>query len=374
MKRIIHIISGLNNGGAEMMLYKLLLNNDNYKYNCEVISMTDKGVLGRSIERLGVKVHCLNLKRGFPNFQALIQTVKIIKGADIVQSWMYHADLLAFLSTRIIKSTKLIWGIRRSSLNKEDIKKSTFLVAKINAKLSKYVDRVISCSEAGRINHIQFGYNSGNIITIPNGFELERFKKTNISKKELNKLFNSYISNDTKIIGMIARWNPIKNHELLFKALKELDDNMKYNYKLVLCGPDVDEKNHSLNVMLKKYDLQSKTVLLGRRDDIPLIMSAIDIFVSPSKSEGFSNVIGEAMACECICIVTDVGDSKYIIGDEGLVVLPGDLQLMCEALEKAITLPENERLALGRLARERVNNNFDIRKIVYEYFNVYESI
>src|SRR5690554_4158999 len=99
MKKIVHIISGLGNGGAEIMLFKLLQNSDFNKYNYEVISMTDKGVFGKEIENLGIKVHCLNLRRGIPSLNAIFLTHKIIRGADIVQSWMYHADFLAFIST-----------------------------------------------------------------------------------------------------------------------------------------------------------------------------------------------------------------------------------------------------------------------------------
>ena len=170
--KITHIIIGLNLGGAERMLYKLLQNMDKEKYELEVISLQDKGFYGPKIEALGIKVHEIKIK-SIPTIKDIMKIRKLVKNADIVQSWMYHADLLNYLSTRFLNN-KVLWGIRRTNLNKSENKKSTLFIAKINAFLAKRIDLIISCSFAGKKSHISYGYTERNMIVIPNGFEMDK--------------------------------------------------------------------------------------------------------------------------------------------------------------------------------------------------------
>src|SRR5699024_8837320 len=132
--KIFHIITGLNMGGAEAMLYKLLQNIDKSKYDINVISMMDEGFYGPKIQKIGIDVYTLNMKSGKPSFTAVLEARKLIKDADIVQTWLYHADLLGYIITRFSKRKKLIWGIRHSNLDKDKNKRSTLQIVKINSR------------------------------------------------------------------------------------------------------------------------------------------------------------------------------------------------------------------------------------------------
>src|SRR5699024_3018079 len=142
--KITHIITGLNMGGAETMLYKLLKHVNKDKYDINVISMMDDGVYGEKIRNLGIEVISLNMKKGIPSLKGFKLAKRHIKNTDIIQTWMYHADLFGYILFKLSKVKKLIWGIRRSNLDPKLNKKSTIMVAKVNSKLSKKIDKVVS--------------------------------------------------------------------------------------------------------------------------------------------------------------------------------------------------------------------------------------
>lgn len=367
--KIVHIIVGLNNGGAEMMLYKLLKHTDKTEYNIEVISMMDKGLIGNRIEGLGIKVHTLSMKRGTPNFNSLIKAISLCKGAEIIQTWMYHADFLGFLISLFIKPKKLIWGIRHSSLEKGTDKITTLLLAKINAVLSLYPYKIVCNSIDARDRHIEYGYKSKKMVIIPNGFEIDEFF---YNKNAKNKLLEELdINRDKKIIGLVARYHKVKDHENFLKAIKMIKNELN-EFIVILCGTGIHNGNNDLVKLINQNDVEDIVHLLGRREDMPDIMSALDICVSSSISEAFSNVIGEAMACETPCVVTDVGDSAYIVGKTGIVVQKQNPRELAKGLRKLYEINETKRRDIGRIARERIIKNFNISHIANEYEKIYD--
>lgn len=366
--KIVHIIVGLNVGGAETMLYKLLKYSDRSKFNFEVISLTDKGVFGPKIEKLGIPIHTLGIRKVSFNISAFKKATSLVKNADIIQTWMYHSDLFGYIIKNRSKKQKLIWGIRHSNLEKNDNKKLTLLIARINALLSSKVDLIISCSEHATYTHSEFGYDSSKIITIPNGFELETFYKDPNAKKSLE--LELQLPKNKPILVHIGRWNVQKDYPNLIKAIR-LVHNKRPDINFLLCGTGIEENNKELLNLIKENNIQRNIYLLGRRNDIPKILSAADGLISSSLGEGFSNVIGEAMACETPCIVTDVGDSAYIVDRYGMVVPPKNSQKLAEAVLKFFEKKEEERIEMGNLARERVINEFDIKKIVSKYQEQY---
>ena len=369
MKRIVHIITGLGNGGAEMMLYKLLKYSDKNKYDFQVISMMNEGIMGEKIKNLNIPVYTLNMKRGIPSFKAILKTIKICKNADIIQTWMYHADLLGFIIAKILKK-RIIWGIRRSNLEKDKNKKSTLLIAKINAFLSKWVDLVISCSIVAKENHIKYGYTLQNIKVIPNGFELEKFRYIGNAKSKLTEEFP--IIKDKLIFSLVARYEILKDHKTCLEAMRIIKEEFSKNFILLLCGTNINPKNKELMNLIIKNKLENNILLLDRREDIPIIMSATDIYISSSSGEGFPNVIGEAMACETPCVVTDVGDSAYMVGDTGRIVERQNPQKLANEIINFIK--SGEYVKNKKKCRERIINNFKIDKIAKKHEEIYLNV
>jgi glycosyltransferase involved in cell wall biosynthesis len=377
LTKIIHIITSLSTGGAQMMLYKLVQRTNKNKFKIQVVSLTDGGQLEEKMQEHGIKVHCLNMKPGSFKIKYLYTLVSILKQEkpDIVQTWMYHADLVGGVAAKFYRcKTPVLWGIRHSDLDKEASKKSTIMIAKICAKLSRYIPgKIICCSVASQEVHAKIGYMEKKMIVIPNGFELDRFSPNLSLSEELKEELN--ISKDEFVIGNVGRFNAQKDHENFIKAASIFEKEFK-KAKFILCGDNLTWDNIQITEWIEKYKLsKEKICLIGRRADIPKIMTSLDILtLSSSFGEGFPNVIGEAMACQVPCVVTDVGDSALIVGDTGIVVKPRDSKELAEGWFEFARKTPDDRLKFGINARSRIKNNFDLNDIVKKYEMCYQEV
>lgn len=370
MKKIIHVIAGLENGGAEMMLYKLIKYRSKNKYDVEIVSMTDRGVFGSKIESEGIKVHTLNMRNGQPTLKSIIKLRNICKDADIIQSWMYHADLISLIVGKTMKNKKVVWGIHHSNLDKDKNKKLVLIVARINRYLSKFTYKIVCCSNFAKEVHIKFGFDKSKFEIIPNGFEVDKFYKVKGARCKLKEELTQ-IANTKNIVCHVARWDPLKDYNNLIRSIKIVSEKVD-SVKYLLCGRYINDDNKELKDLIIKEGVEDMVILLGTRDDIPDIMSASDILILSSSGEAFPNVIGEAMACETPCISTDVGDCKYIIDRYGKVVKKQDSHELAIATITMLDKEESELKQIGKEARERIINMFSINKVVEQYEKIYE--
>jgi len=307
--KIIHLIPSLNSGGAETMLYKLLKNRNDDNV-IEVVTLFSGGFYSERIKDMNIPIHELDIRNKKNPIKLFAKLIRTFKKADVIQSWMYHSDLIAFIFGKLLLRKKVIWGIRRSYLDKEHMKTLTYLTAKTCALLSKYVDGIICCTIIGKGKHENFGYKNRNFEVISNGFDLEEFGyRGNVVPKSCDSF---------KILN-VARWEPLKDHYTLFAAARILKSK-GILFELHLVGNGINENNKDLMDMIGEFDLDKEIMLLDVRNDIPQLMRSSNIYVSSSISEGFPNVIGEAMASGLYCVATDAGDTKYIIDKFGTVV------------------------------------------------------
>lgn len=371
--KIVHIITGLNNGGAEGVLYRLVTHDQDNEHI--VISMMDAGKYGPMLLDKGVKLYCLNMDQGKFSPKAIVKLYKILKKTkpNVVQTWMYHADLIGGIVAKSLGIKKVFWNIRHSNFDENHTKASTIKIAKINARLSSIVPKsIISCAEGAVESHVELGYNKDKIIVIGNGYDLSTFNINSNSRSAIREELNI---GKHPVLGMVGRYDPQKNHEGLLEALS-LIKKQGYNFDLVLVGRDLNEKNKELLHKIKKLDLYDQVHLLDQRSDIPNIMNALDIHIlSSSYGEGFPNVIAEAMACGTPCIATDIGDSALIIGDSGWIVSENNSEELANAIIKGFQEKENEQKWAIKIksARKRILDNFDIEIMVEKYNNVWRK-
>jgi glycosyltransferase involved in cell wall biosynthesis len=371
--KILHIISGLSTGGAEMMLYKLIskMNRDNFE--TQVMSLTDIGPVGEKIQAEGIPVEALGMKRGIPDPRILFKLARFLKKKrpDIIQSWMYHADLAGGLAAKMSGGIPVLWNIRHSNLDPTGNKKTTLWTVKGCAWLSNRLpSKIICCSYASKEVHSRIGYDENKMIVIPNGFDVNAFSPSEDARKKTRRLLG--LCDETTLIGLIARFDPQKDHKSFFQAAGILHKNYP-DVHLVLCGDGVTQDNPIIRTWVNEADVESVTHLLGRWDDMSSLQAALDMAVSSSYGEGFPNVLGEAMACGVPCVVTDVGDSARIIGNTGFVVPPRNAAALATSLKRMIDLGE-ERKKLGMLAQKRIEDNYSLDKIVSLYEKVYVDL
>lgn len=368
------VITGLSTGGAEMMLLKVLERLDRQRFAPHVISLTALGELAPRIAALGIPVDAIGMKPGRPSpfgFSRLVQLLKRLN-PDVVHTWMYHADLLGGLAACVAGVPAIGWCIRHSNLDAVKTKILTRIVVRLCARLSPRVpDQILCCAQAARTVHQGMGYAAEKMTVIPNGFDLSQFKPDADAHRKIRSELGLEI--DTPLVGLIGRFDQQKNHAGFFEAAGVLHRHMPQVH-FVLAGQAVDARNAVLMQAITQAGVPANTHLLGLRRDMPQLMAALDVLASSSYGEAFPNVLGEAMACGVPCAVTDVGDSAYIVGDTGRVVASGDMPGLAAALHGLLSLPAQERTALGQRARARVAANFEIGQVVRQYEAFYEEL
>ena len=374
--KILHVITGLFTGGAEMMLYKLLSCKPRRRFEPVVISLMDRGTLGDHIEALGIPIHTIGMKEGEPTLSSawrLIRTARQLQ-PDLIQGWMYHGNLAAQLARAFLpKSIPVLWNVRHSLYTLEYEKKITAAIIKFCASISYLPTKIIYNSQTGAKQHEKIGYSHSKTIVIPNGFDTVLFAPSSEANNSLCRELN--IPKNTVLIGLIGRYHPMKDHTNFLHAAALLKkQNSGLNAKFIMAGRAVDWDNQNLCQLAKELGLVDSIHLLGERHDIPRITAALDIASSSSYGEGFPNVIGEAMSCGVPCVVTDIGDSAWIVGDTGQVVPPRNPEALCAGWLKLIDMGIEAQSKLGARARQRIEQLFSIESIVQKYEQLYQEI
>ncbi len=369
--RILHIISGLGQGGAERMLVSLAQQHAG-QHQITVISLGDRGYYASALESMGVSVHAMGISPTalrWRDFWSLRQRIKTSQ-PDVVQTWLYHADLLGGVAARLAGIKTIIWSIHNSNLAPDRTKRSTRWVAKACALLSRFVPAiVISCSVAGQKFHQRLGYAARQFVVIPNGFDTA-FWCRHVESREALRLTLGL--RDQTIIGVIARWDPQKNH-LGFLDAASLVHAERPDVHFVFVGQGLDTNNRVFVDAVQAHQLHGVTHLRGSQSNIRDWMSCIDILASPSLAEAFPMVLGEAMSCKTPCVATDTGDSRLIVGGTGFIVPKLSPVAMSAALIRMIDMPIAERAALGEAARRRIQENFEMKAIGKLYLAMYED-
>ncbi|MBN3907574.1 MAG: glycosyltransferase [Nostoc sp. NMS1] len=374
--KILYIITGLPTGGAEMMLYKLLSQINQERFEPIVVSLMDRGTLGDRIEALGIPVHTIGMNRGgIPMPVDVWRLVHLVDQLqpDIIQGWMYHGNLAAqFASFLNGNKIPIVWSIHYSIDSLESDKKMTVAIIKFSAYISRLPKQVLFVSQNSKLQHEALGYARENSYIIPNGFDTILFSPSLTERVDVRSELS--LPHESLLIGLICRYHPMKDHANFIQAaallLKEYP-----NTNFLMIGQGVDRDNPTLNKLIKELGIGDRISLLGERKDIPRLITSLDIFTSASAyGEAFPLVVGEAMSCGIPCVVTDVGDSGWIVGNTGKVIPPRNPQMLADAWKELIDLGDEGRNILGKAARARITEDFALNSVVAKYELVYEKI
>ncbi len=368
--KVVHLISGLEAGGAERSLTNLVAGLDRTRIRNVVISMTGRGCFGEIIERNGTPVHVLNMTRGVPSVSALLRLRALLRAErpDLLQTWLYHADFLGLVAKVFAPQLPLVWNLRCSNMALESYRPLTRLVRRLLVAASRVPAAVIANSRAGADFHQRLGYAAQRWAVIPNGFDPALWRPDADARRAVRAELG--IPDDTPVLGLVARVDPAKDHATFLRAAQRVHAALPA-CRLVLAGVDVP----SLAPAVAAHGLGAVTHLLGPRQDVPRLTVAFDVAcLSSAFGEAFPNVLGEAMCCGVPCVTTDVGDAALILGDTGRVVPPGDPQALAAAALELLTMAPADRQALGAQARARMLDEYLLTATLSQYTALYEHL
>lgn len=366
--RVLHVITGLNVGGAERMLVKLLAGFDRREIESTVISLTGEGALAGAVREAGATLHELrmagahDLPRALRQLRAIVHSVQ----PDVLQSWLYHADLLTTLARGAAREAPLVWTLRCSNMDLERYGIGTRIVRWLLARLSRRPDLILANSRTGLDWHVAFGYQPRAADVIPNGFDVARFRADPEARARLRRELG--VGTEALLVGTVARVDAMKDYPN-FLAAGALLAARDPHVHLVAIGKDTE------TLLPGPPALAGRLHALGVRSDVERLLPGLDVFCLASAfGEGFPNVLGEAMACGVPAVVTDVGDAAAILGACGRVVPPRDPDALASGIGALLALDSNERASLGRAAAERIRSDYEIGAVVERFAALYRKL
>ena len=372
--KVVHVINCLNYGGAQFMLCSLLARTDRERFESMVVALVNVLPLAERVEALGIPVRVIGMRPGVPDPRGVVRLARLLhrERPQVVQTWMDHSNLIGGVAARLAARAPVIWGVHNTNYIPQLTKRTTLMTVSACARLSRRLPtRIVCCSESARAVYARRGFAAERLTVIPNGFDTDVFRPDPAARLDVRRELG--LAPDATLIGLVARYDPFKDHANFLRAAAALKSHLP-DVHFLLCGDRVDPGNETLASMVAALGLRGHCHLLGPRRDVPRLQAGLDLATSSSVSEAFPLAIGEAMACGVPCVATDVGDSASIVGETGRVVPPRNPRALAAAWEELLALAPDARRRLGQAARLRVQERYGLAATTRRYEDLYETL
>ncbi len=370
--KLTHVITGLSLGGAENSLYKLVSHLDHQKFDISIISLKNQGVFGDRFDALGIPVYSCNFSVGIGGLLAPFKLARLLLKLrpDIVQTWLYHADLIAGIAAKLIGVKCIIWSIRTT-----DLKQGSWLTAvirKICALVSHLIpSKIVVVAQSAKIKHIQLGYDELKMIVIPNGYDANQFKPDPVLVANLKNEIG--IRQTDLVIGCVGRLSEDKGQDILIEASQDVLNKFP-DVKFVFIGTGFEKTNKALVDSIASRSKLDRFILMGERNDVNTCFGLMDIFCLPSRTEGFPNVLAEAMLSKLPCVSSDCGDARKLSNGHVSIAKINDPMDLADKITQILGLSKIERRILGQESWSHVSKEYSMDRMVSRYGSLFEQL
>jgi glycosyltransferase involved in cell wall biosynthesis len=365
--RILHVITSLGRGGAEVSLARLVETRADIDHVGVVTLSGGDTQLARRIVAAGVPVYHLGgagAVAAWSRWRKAIATCR----PDVLHAWLIHpAALLTILPRRL----PLVIGIRHSLDDLTGEKRRSVAIIRALAVLSRRADRICYVSHTGRRQHEAIGYPAAKGIVIPNGYAVHGLPAAPAGANALHSRLG--LPDDALVFGQLARVHPIKGHDLLLWAFAAVVRD-RPDARLVLIGAGTDATSGPVAALAAELAITDRVHALGERDDVPALLSGLDCLVNPSRSEAFPNAVAEGMLAHLPCIASAVGDTSELMDGHGMTVTPGNVGELAGTMLDLAAKPAAERAAMGRAAHDHVARHYSLDAMAHRYADLYEEV
>ncbi len=387
--RLLLLSTSTGLGGTEKVLTRLALAERSRWEAVGVCSLKPPGVQGRVLAQEGVPVFTCNLgdRRGLLGFAATLRALPSLLRIvgefrpTVVHAFLFRAALLARLPAMLGRMPRLVVSIRRMERRSQ----LAHLCDRMTFE-SVHAFTSVSHATAWEIAR-RSGIPRERIECIPNGIEVSgppanspavgswRDQRRREARQRLEALIGPL---PKTLIGSAGRLEPVKGHRVLLQAAARVlphSTGGRANEApgIVLVG-DGSERP-ALESLAREPALTGRIHFLGERTDVADLLPAFDLFVLPSRSEGLSNALLEAMAEGIPAVASHAGGNTEVIehGFSGLLFEVDNPASLAGHLAKLLSNPEGA-LRFGLRGRERVQEDFSLEKMLQAYRNLYERI
>ena len=357
--KIVLLAPSLDVGGAERQLISLANGLARRGHDVHVALFRKQGPLLNDLSE-HVATHDLKKKGRSDFFGFMLRLRQLVRdiGPDVVYSFLGVPNLATILLKMTGTRTPMVWSVRASDVDLSQYGRLSRICCGLEARLSRFADHIVVNSDAGRAYSIGQGFSPKVMSVVFNGVDTERFRPDRERGLELRREWTTGL--EQVLIGLVARLDPMKDHRTFLHAAKQASqENSHLRFVCVGEGP----LGGQLKALSGQLGLSGNLVWAGARSDMPSVYNALDMLCLSSITEGFPNVLGEAMSCGVPCVTTDVGDAAHEVGDTGLVVPKRDPEALAQAI---VAMAGHVQDGTALETRTRIEERFSLERMVVE--------
>ncbi|MBS0159879.1 MAG: glycosyltransferase [Nitrospira sp.] len=357
--KILFLVRALNYGGAERQLVALAKGLHERGHHVVVAVFYSRAPLEKDLLDSGIRIRSLEKGGRWDLINFFLRYLRLVQEErpDLIHGYLGDPNIVIALAKLMSPGSRIVWGVRSSSVDLTQydwVSRSAFTVG---AWLSGWADCIIANSYAGRKDYLAKGYPSKKTITIHNGIDTDRFSPDQNARLATRQAWN--VPDSHILIGLVGRINPQKDHRnFILAAARVLQE--RQDVRFVCVGGGAKEDRASLEDFAKSLGLGEWIIWMGAHPEVSHVYNALDLLVSSSAyGEGFSNVIGEAMACGLPCVATDVGDARLILNGLGECVPPRNPEALCAGIHRVLKDPRP-----GLVLRQHIIEHFSLKVLL----------
>ena len=354
--RVLFLAHSLERGGAERQLAALAAGLHARGVEVRIVLLDTVGAFGAGLVESGIDIVVLAGRTRRDVLARFIREVRAWR-PDVVHGYLAAPNLVATLARVVRPGTKVVWGVRHAELRLRDFPPMVRLAETLARPLSWGAHLVIANSEAGARHHRRSGYPRRRLVVVPNGVDLDVFRPERGGRQRVRRAWG--VPERHPVVGMVARFDVTKDQGAVVRAC----GRRRVETWVVLAGAATAADRVAVTAISRESDMEGRVVVLGAVDDVVSVYAGIDIACLASRTEGFPNVVAEAMACGVPCVVTDVGDAGAIVGDTGEVVPSTSPDALAAAIDQLLERLEREP-DLGARARARIGAHYGVDRMV----------
>lgn len=363
--RVLFLVRSLGRGGAERQIVELAAGIRGKGCEAKVVAFYGSGELDADLRAKGIEFGALDKRSRWDIVRFMWRTRRLIEEdrPDVVYSVLPVPNIVAAIACFGLKDIKLVWGIRSCEVDLSLYDWLTRITYRAEQQLSSLADLVVVNSNAGQSAIRRANWRAKRVLTIPNGIDTDYFVPNGADRRRVREEWG--VGPAEVVVGIVARLDPIKDHKTFLHVASLLsDENDVVEWRFVCVGSGPEEYVQRLKRLARDLHIQDKVIWLGGRHDMACVYNALDLVCLTSSSEGFPNVLAEAMACGVQCVSTDVGDARAIIDRFGCLVPPGDPLAFASAIHDALNTKNRESASAPNERRAHIVAQYSVGALV----------
>lgn len=371
--KILFFTRSLDIGGSERQIVALANGMKRLGHDVAVMVMYPGGALEHDLKTEGTRLISLDKKGRWEIFgfaHRLVRGIRVER-PDILHSFLTTQNIIAAVLKPLLGNTKVVWGVRSSNVDLSRYDSMTKMASWLETLVAGAPDHIIVNSRDGHERLKAKGYPTDRISAIPNGIDTGRYVMDKDAGRKVREEWG--IAGDKMVIGHVGRLDPMKDHPTFLKASAIISAE-KDNLVFVCVGGGPGGYGERMRRLAEDIGIAGRVIWAGSMNDMPSVHNAFDIEVCSSYGEGFPNSIGEAMACGTPCVVTNVGDLAWIVGDTGIIVPPSAPDKLAEGMRAMLDRVDRDPVSVSRPSRERVVDMFSVERLLGNTIKTLESL